>query len=1732
MQSSFFTHTASSIPPSDGGGDPSSPTGEKHQPAEQAKLPEVVQQNSTHPVQRKLDSNHALAFPLSKEKDVGEMLVKFQDRVREQDPKTQIELLKSEISCFEDVILQLRSKLDAASRHPASLQERHDASIKILEKQIFDLRQEMGRLREGKGKLQRERDRISERVNELQASASNEHQRLELLQKKFDQLEIHKKKQAQQLQSQEGDIKSLTDKNASLSDQVAASQISAKNEHQQRELQQKKLDQSESDKQAQLQKLEAEIQLHEGDIKRLTDENSALLEAFLQVGSRAKDAHGSVENAQHDVQRAEDAYVDLQMQKDQAEQSKEDGQKEATSVAQQLERMNVIVEQQSAQIYRLEIEAENRDILAEENQELKKKYEELEEKNQKLKEALERGGQIIVGSEADEATRQWVLLARNETLELERDLVLLEAAWYGGEEPTEIAPLPATSLVQQDIQEQDNDSNSLKQSRQSSDIGDPQSLVEYWSQQVAGYPPSAGLESWRNFQPQQGSRPGSRLNYGTGYTPSRRSRPTSLVGLPKPFPSARLGLVSRGTDAPSQRADRHLLRSRSSSREISRNLVWTSVPSLAELARKRDGDDFFSYLPHNREVPLPQKAAEPSSAAQYQPRMASHDFAMAAAKSSQNSLAFYRHNGLKIMEEASAPVRPLHHGRKASLSTISEKSGSFVLSPRRSDSRTRAWLTEDEYKRTRLGDTGTQTGVKEATASRLKIEQLNQTQSSTSVVFDHGTQTKTIAVVIPSPVLTHDQETQTALEGILKAVDDEQFTTARPASMLIGGETQASLGTVLDPGPNPPSPSVPEAASIHRETKPILEPRSGYSMGELKTVISSEIGRGGTAAQDGISYSKADKATAMTPKENTFGHKAVQNKTVQTSTNVVSSAVERSKHADFMDIAELPAPIPTTSSYGHFSTNRPVSAENIPPTPRSRVAATARLFEKDNSNRKGASMKLAILTSHDAQSPASTRRLVATTPTKLFTDSPHLPFARNDAVTRSLQPVQDSKLDQGGEHPVVQQDAAVLRAKEEDATSIGTLPAIAYLEKQLVAVQNSPSTADMDRQISPTKASTSQAHVPLPSQTAELYPESCSTFDATDISRESTIIAWEIPDDDPYPTPGFYTDPWRSPVALVYSGLEAVAGVSRHDIDKVPVTSAQQDSHLAEPVLSSVDEVIPMPPEDFARTALPSPGEVEPEIRTDESDENESGTDQDVNQIRPDHAKSAESSQGATFWEQASSETGETVHSALPLRSFSLGHLEAPRHGVVPTVQHLTRISRPFTSPVSPEDVWQLQVVSSNDHSFVHSPEPHFNQMRRGHTEKRSEKSVERARREAPVPSCVLLPHARSSRVLDSPVVPFPAFDDQLYESPRQYSPLALPLERMKEVTKHGDINTTENIRFHQLWQPPHRPPPLDLSSSEGNAERLVPVLDSPRYPDTSQLDKKRFRFQALAALEGVAERLDCTMNRDTGSHDRVSSALSTWRSETTSTGSSVTPAPLRLGNSRFPQPELQECFSEIGTTSPIMSEPPPLSFLRSPGASRHELRLSEAVRAPATAVSAVAGLLEWRQPFRDHERNQTPSVQGQTSDNSDTISENNTGSSARKDKSTSTMTFPGAFSNPRVLDLEDIDHLPLPIMPLLFAQMRCLLWEIKNIKYNITIDWSKLWWTVLWAAMSAYFLSNFWLSILLRDHIDDWKSANLSTRKYNHIVTGRDEYWGNSWWKLIEFWLAGGFGGSMELFV
>ena len=313
MSWNFINDTVASVPSSNNGGeeDPQY-TDQKDRPPDP---PEMSPQAVTPAAEQKVPGIQSPTFLLLEHRDLLEKFVELQDRIREHEPQKQIDLLKDEVALFEDVIPLLQYNIGETSHRPLSRLDKANAKAADLEHTNI---------------------KLSARVSELQGSAKNEHYQCELLQKRVVELESEKRKQ-------ENNVKSLEAKIIDLSDSVAEFQADADSEHKQREALQKKHDQLKSDRKTQLQKLESVVQSQESDIKSLTDENAALSQEITQARDRATDAHGSALNAQQVTSMAEDAYIDLQMQKDHEELSRKYGANDAESVAKRFEYLDTYI---------------------------------------------------------------------------------------------------------------------------------------------------------------------------------------------------------------------------------------------------------------------------------------------------------------------------------------------------------------------------------------------------------------------------------------------------------------------------------------------------------------------------------------------------------------------------------------------------------------------------------------------------------------------------------------------------------------------------------------------------------------------------------------------------------------------------------------------------------------------------------------------------------------------------------------------------------------------------------------------------------------------------------------------------------------------------------------------------------------------------------------------------------------------------------------------------------------------------------------------------------------------------------------------------------------------------------------------------------------------------------------------------------------------------------------------
>ena len=1681
-------------------------------PSEPASQPPSQQAPAAHPDAHGNRITHYQAENRSLLNRVGELQARITKEI--QQPENQIVSLEHEYIILHNLVLDLQRRLgDVIYHQPLDTVEAKQ------QKEIRQLRSQIENYPKRLIKLEKERTALHQTIRELRdgakkdtSSTASQEQIDQLQREKADlllqvsHLQNHTNETQERVELLEKDIIRTESEKDRLVEQVQ--QLHYENGLQEKQVQQleKQLDSQKDRHEKQAQQVEKQLQSQEDEIANLTEDNADLAAKLRLAKGRATDARGATENANKSVQHVEDAYVGLEGEYDDLKMSNVDRQEKTSSFDEKLEQMHAIIEQQSSQIYRLEVELEDMTTL--------------EEENRQPREASAQGG---TGSEAYENVKNWLLRARDENILLEKDLESLADLWSHSRQPTHMDHYVEINKPKQDVEEHGSDAQSTDPSHPASEMYTPQDLKQ-WTREIHDGLPSASGESWRNSQSQAGTRPSSRNSNNNGL----RSRPNSQAGLPKQLPGPYAGVVSRGTDAPYQRSNRHSLKSRPPSRGLVRNPSSTSISSYAEPNRRawQEKRNFNAYFPHNVEVPIPKAEPKPPSAARYQQGMDSRDFAIAASQSSRESLDYHRQNGLKTVEEAAASVRPLHRGRKASLSTISERSESVVRSPLRSFSRTRAWIHGDESHVVHLRESGTQTDDEYASPTNRRLDQATQTQYSTSISLDRDTQTEILDVQTdreaPSErtrIVTPDEATRTAFDEVQKLTADKQTATLSPTHFREDTSTQISF----------------DIAPETEDQTASAQPQTLASMHE----ISNQEKATQTMSSD-MPPSKADKGTAMTPREATTQDSAVQ------ATDVLAfSGIEHGVQTDFPEIAELPAPLSKTPEMSHRLPRTPVSE---PQGPRSRVAATAQLFDKDDLKPKGPLLKLAVNASNSAPNTPSKRPAVSTTPTELFTDSPHLPFARNAALTKSMEAISKAKRNDGSERQLMEQDASALQSDEEAPASAQLLPAMAYQESQRVAIQELPTLVDASVQTSPTTIGGTENEVSHSDQNEQSYlPSDMSdiSLDGRDKSSRSSVFHWETPDDNPYPTPGFYTEPWHSPYTSEYSGLEVVNEDATSAGEHAPIVTNSEDGLISESGRSGVHTPAVIAPPDFARTASPFPEEKEKETWPNDSEEFESDEDEQTEEIYTDLQPREDPKEIRQSLEEAVTEirgrvSQERPHSAAPGPSEVQ---EAPTIEVAITTKQAAEPTRhkSSNSPVSPEDATELQIVKYDDPNSLPSPEPPSRAENPGEGE-RVELDVARPLRSRPGPLTLVLPHTAATMIVESPNIPFPTFDDQLYESPIQYSQPSPPTSRETDEPGVGMWQPMVQPHSLQLRRPHRRPPPLTLLPSRSIVGPATTPLDSPAASGNSQ--RQDARSQALAALEGRAGQSDCDLDAEElssvmtrieqSAHDldaeRLSSEMSRTSSEMSFTHSSAEIAPLRLRNCRLPQFEPQDArvneiqsseINEIGATSPTASASPPGQTSHATQPPLRQARHKKASSVPIREAPFVAGLLEWHKSPAAEERN--PQARAQTQKH-----EENRQPTQKQDRGTNTPTFPGGFPSPRVLNTPEFDTSTLPSIPLIVAQA-----FVRNARIiKCKVDWRKLWWVVLWMAILTYFLFNFWLSIVLRDHIDDWKSANVSSRKYNYIMTARDEYWGNSRQKLGEWILADSLAGSMELHV
>ena len=974
--------------------------------------------------------------------------------------------------------------------------------------------------------------------------------------------------------------------------------------------------------------------------------------------------------------------------------------------------------------------------------------------------------------------------------------------------------------------------------------------------------------------------------------------------------------------------------------------------------------------------------------------------------------------------------------------------------------------------------------------SRVMVDKETATMSPTQNDQDQDTAVgprKALQTDTRRPVSVYDKDTQTTGENSTSLHVNEkkfakhlQFTADNKATQTIFRDSSD--------------------AKNDRDT-PMAPERTTFGYAEVQTIFDE------TPLTE-ATVSSTDRSTAMTPKQTAFGYKAVQTQTDQTPVTQVSvfhsdkatamtprlqtveyqtvetqasipfKGVEQGIQTDIKNVAELPAGLLTTPGIRQASPSALVHVRQTPKVPRSRVAAAAGRIEKD-SQKQGQSVKLAVTASIDGTSAAHSGSAKTTTPTKLVTRGPDLPFARAGDLTKSMHKAPAAKTEREMQQA---SEASVQPGTDPYLSNNELLPAIAYKEPSILVRPDPQPIRHFGVQTSPVEADSTQIIPSRAISPAGSYPSSDRPFNAASISPEATVVSWETPDDDPYPTPSFYSNPWQSSTSKSYSDLEVVQGESLDDSDKVLLVTGDEDSLVSSSNVDTEKAEISVP-EDFARTALPSPEEQVDDMESENNDEFDLAM---VEQVE-DEAQTNEAPKGLKELkessEQSTSEIQANDHPELLVRTE--GNQNARISG-----------SKASTSPVSPEDAQELRLVRYGDPSLKSSPEslPKTTQLE--------------TRGKLVGLGINLAPHEPDS----AGTTPFPAYHEQLSESPAQYSDDP-PFSEQSSAESTPLIGLRNGLTLH--------PRALGLSNVEDG-------------DDEYDEEQAYHRASSLAALEGRTEQegepynaLDLPPVTPPESFDKARN--------------SCEPPPLRFGVNRLPRPEPESELQhpnavEIGTTSPIEPESAQVEFPEATQSTRQVERKRKATSAPVMTTPFIAGLLGWRRSTEQQstttggmaEQPAQEPVQGTG------VTPQQPAEPVRQaqntDTGTNTPTIPGAFSDPRSFEAKNFANITLPFLPMVLAGDMIQGWA--KISSKVRLERRKPMWLALWVAILAYFIYSMWLATVLRDHINEWKSANVSPRKYSYIVAARDEYWGNSWLRLFQFSIAGGFGGSRELFV
>ena len=333
-----------------------------------------------------------------------------------------------------------------------------------------------------------------------------------------------------------------------------------------------------------------------------------------------------------------------------------------------------------------------------------------------------------------------------------------------------------------------------------------------------------------------------------------------------------------------------------------------------------------------------------------------------------------------------------------------------------------------------------------------------------------------------------------------------------------------------------------------------------------------------------------------------------------------------------------------------------------PQRPFSRVADMAKRFEKGEDKRRTSTPKLAVDTSKQTRRYSAVKQSEAKTPTKVFTNSPHSPFARNAAVTKSMQAVSAAEVKDGGSKQSTLIRPTKVSSASQHERNNQFLPSAAYEQPETTSLDENPrSTAD------------ASVHVKVvPTEGIEDRPRIISNTAEPDVSPDASAVTWDGLSEPSYPASAYYADPWRSPDLQHYEGLEVVT------------TPA------------------PKTPNDFARTASPSPDEKEAEMWEDDL-ESETASDQGHSEVKMTETPSKPPSTEVpkprrdSTSESTKSIKGPTPHTSEPKFSnaFAGDDSEPQQSAANGAEKEITK------SPVSPEESSLLKRVKYEDRHYL-----------------------------------------------------------------------------------------------------------------------------------------------------------------------------------------------------------------------------------------------------------------------------------------------------------------------------------------------------------------------------------------------------------------------------------------------